>query len=270
MAVCLLALVTIGDAAMVGMNFAGSDPLAGTLNAGDFAGLAGNEVGNSIGSTFASNWNMGFNNSGSLSALVDSSGATVSGLAISWSSFNTHKIPDVTSGTNNGGTGGANPTLMKGYLDNGDSGSVSVSASGITYDSYSVVVYMDGDNGELWRRATVQLNDGIHFLSDLIEDSENVNFNSGTGENANGLFQAPVVGMNPGDWPRDPNNSEGNIVIFTGLSGSEFTLTANNETFQGDFGRAAINGIQIVEVPEPATMSLLALGGIAMLKRRKR
>ncbi|MBT3200403.1 MAG: PEP-CTERM sorting domain-containing protein [Phycisphaerales bacterium] len=31
-----------------------------------------------------------------------------------------------------------------------------------------------------------------------------------------------------------------------------------------------IPGFQVVEVPEPATMGLLALGGLAMLRRRRR
>ena len=34
-------------------------------------------------------------------------------------------------------------------------------------------------------------------------------------------------------------------------------------------GKIFLNGMQLVVVPEPATMSLLALGGIAMLRRRK-
>ena len=35
-------------------------------------------------------------------------------------------------------------------------------------------------------------------------------------------------------------------------------------------GDIAFRGVMITAVPEPATMSLLALGGLAMLRRRRR
>ena len=31
----------------------------------------------------------------------------------------------------------------------------------------------------------------------------------------------------------------------------------------------SMNAIQIIQIPEPATMTLLALGGLAMLRRRR-
>ena len=52
----------------------------------------------------------------------------------------------------------------------------------------------------------------------------------------------------------------GGIDVIVGNSYTHAT-TGTNFTF--------FSGMQIVEVPEPATMSLLALGGIAMLRRRK-
>ena len=57
-------------------------------------------------------------------------------------------------------------------------------------------------------------------------------------------------------------DGSGGIDVTVGNAYTHDSTSASNFTF--------FSGIQIAEVPEPATMSLLALGGIAMLKRRKR
>lgn len=48
-------------------------------------------------------------------------------------------------------------------------------------------------------------------------------------------------------------------TTFAGLSGGSHTLT-----------HGTLNGFQIVEVPEPATMAMLAIGGVGILIRRRR
>jgi hypothetical protein len=58
----------------------------------------------------------------------------------------------------------------------------------------------------------------------------------------------------------------GNYVKFSGISGNSFTLKASS-----NIGNTiAITGMQIVSVPEPATMGLLASGGIIALLFRRR
>ena len=61
------------------------------------------------------------------------------------------------------------------------------------------------------------------------------------------------------------NSIPGNYVLFEGLTDLDVTLDATAVTN----GYAYINGVQIVEIPEPMTMSLLALGGLALLRRRR-
>jgi hypothetical protein len=63
-------------------------------------------------------------------------------------------------------------------------------------------------------------------------------------------------------------DEESNLSVdMTGITAEKVRITglANwNDNYWG------LNEVRFYEVPEPATMSLLALGGIAMLKRRKK
>ncbi len=56
----------------------------------------------------------------------------------------------------------------------------------------------------------------------------------------------------------------GNYVVFRGLTASDVTIDDTMDTYY-----VYMNGFQVVEVPEPLTMSLLALGGLALVRRRR-
>lgn len=57
-----------------------------------------------------------------------------------------------------------------------------------------------------------------------------------------------------------------NYIMWEGVTGSSFGLSLPN----GIDSDMALTGLQIVAVPEPVAMSLLAIGGLGMLSRRKR
>jgi hypothetical protein len=236
------------------------------LGASDSAGLVGNELGNGHGGTMVGNWNNLSGNTGSgVGSLTHSAGAVVDGVTVSWSADNVWSLPSTTGGANTS----ANTTMMKGYLDNGSENNTSITVSGLeaVSGSYSVILYMDADNGDLWTRGEYTI--GVTTV--LNEDSEGINFNSGSGQNANGVFQLPDADDVGGIWPVYPdNNSEGNMIIFSGLTGSSFTLTADPVSGQEGL-RAPVNGMQIVGVvPEPAS-ALLLVGGfslICLIRRR--
>jgi hypothetical protein len=175
----------------------------------------------SAGVVAAGNWNNAAGASGSLSSLADKNGV-VTAAAVSWSSHNTWSTPITdTAGSKR---------MMKGYLDNSDTSTTSVTVSGLP-SSYTVYVYCDGDN-----RTTTKT--GIYMIGNTnitATDTGNVNF-SGT------FVQA--------------NNSAGNYIVFPNQTASSFTLTATG-TSTDPGPRAPINGIQIVPTgPQPLTTTL--------------
>lgn len=254
---CWFAVLLAGlcRAETISLNFTGIGSAYG-LGASDLAGLVGNETGNTLGSTMAGNWNNLNGNTGSnVGNLTASGGAVVDGVTASWSADNVYSLGNTTGGANTS----ANTTMMRGFLDNAYEGTTTITVSGLEALSgtYSVIVYLDGGNGDEWRQGIY----AIGSTSVMAEDSEGVDFNSGSGNNANGLFQIPVAGGTGNQsWPFSPNNSEGNVIIFTGLTDSSFTLTATpGASSDMSTQRAPINGIQIVGViPEPASALLIS------------
>lgn len=261
----VLLSVAVAQADTISVNLVGG---GASLGASELAGLVDpTDTGNALyASTYVPNWNNASGVSGSGLALNLSSGAP-SGATVDWTTtLGTWALPGAPTAT-------GNDKMWSGYLDADGNGS-SVTFSGLIVDptrgSYDVYVYFDGDNGGSWRVA--QFTIGATSLSG--EDSENTNWKATAGQNTNGYFQIPAAGsggnlefLNPPPG-RTPNNGEGNYVVFTGLSAASFTLNAVGTA--GSPLRAPINGIQVVGVvPEPATISLLALAGLAAVLRRR-
>jgi hypothetical protein len=153
--------------------------------------------------------------------------------------------------------------MMRGYLDADNRGAtVTISNLSTFFTEYRVLIYFDGDNGTSWRAGQYVIRDpsSTVLFSDAGEDSEGVNFNSGSGNNANGQFQVPAPGGAGNiDWTNSLNNDEGNFLMSGLLTSGTFTLTATG--IAGTGLRAPINGIQIIgnAVPEPGTIALVAL-----------
>ncbi|HEX2746688.1 MAG TPA: hypothetical protein VHM91_01720 [Verrucomicrobiales bacterium] len=268
----LLASVSAAQATtVISVNFVGNAGAAGTMASTDVAGLPNAQSPVPGVNTFVPNWNNapGNSTSGSMPGLVNSAGsATVAG--VSWTSdLGGWSLADTASGAN----ATANRTMMKGYLDAATAGSVTVSGltGGDFGNPYTVIVYFDGDNGGSWRVGSYTL--GSTTLSG--EDSEGVNFNAGGlaggNENPDGLFQIPVAGgTGNAVWPvAGGNNNEGNYVVFTGVTGSSFTINMTSTAF-ADIARAPINGFQIIAVPEPSVSLLgaFAFAGVCLRRRR--
>lgn len=61
----------------------------------------------------------------------------------------------------------------------------------------------------------------------------------------------------------------GNYAVFTGLTGSTLNVSVDAGWSSSEHTRAYISGFQIVEVPEPMTIALLGLGGLATVFNRR-
>ena len=223
--VLMLALLTAGTGAALAQNaisvkFVGTGP---SLDPGDSAGVVPK-----------AHWNNAVNNNGSLSALVDETGAATAAAA-TWSSPGTYGF----------GASGANPgdvKLMSGYLDEFDGGQsavITVSSLAIPAKGYDVYVYADGD-GTNGRQGTYTIGSNSQTITD------NGNF-SGT--------------FTPG-----PN---GNYLVFHNVQGPSITLTATASA--GSPPRAPVNGIQIVPAqsapppPPAAPTKLTATSGLGFI-----
>jgi hypothetical protein len=260
-AALLLGVTITAGAQSISVNFVGTAGDNGTLAPTDFAG-------NPNEGAFVQNWVNAVGTSGTLINLPTSLGS-LTPATVTWQAGNGGwQLPNTVDGANL--SGGANPVMMKGYLDSFSDATPTVltftglPTAGLLYD---VLVYFDGDNGGSWRVGEFTLSGALSGNGSAFgEDSEGVNFNSGTGNNPDGLFQLPVAGPNGNQlWPISPNNSEGNYVRFSGVSGSSFIITGDPGPAATGTLRAAINGIQIVGVPEPSTVVLFGLGGTGLL-----
>ena len=66
----------------------------------------------------------------------------------------------------------------------------------------------------------------------------------------------------------DGIDDNGEYVLFSGVTGTEFTVTAQYLPGSVEIG---VTGVQVVGViPEPSSVGLLSVGAIAMLIRRRR
>lgn len=251
----------------ISLNFTGRDDY-------QVAGSAGGPVVTNGQATFFPSWNNLAGASGTQAGLtvydyIGNAAVSVPAATANWSSPVIWSLGDTSVGANL--AGGDNPLMMRGYLDstNGNGSTPTVTVSGLddafgANSRYAVLVYFDGSNGGSWRVGNYTI-DGITMSG---EDSEGVDFNTGGGgsgnENPDGLFQQPIAGGAGNQLfgtQAGGNNNEGNYVYFPFLAGDSFTITSFGGP-QSDITRAPINGVQIIAIPEPSRVLLLA-GGLA-------
>ena len=229
-AVSVMVVSGIANAGSIGINM-GAD--RASLDPTDIAGVAAQ-----------GNWNNGSGGVGSASGLMDDAGAITSAGA-AWTNHDpggsvwgdTWQVPGR-------GAGSADDKLMTAYIDPiwGDCVS-EITLSDIPYAQYDAYVYFGTDN----EGGIGYVTDGATTYSYTIDVSAPFTTFIQTLATDN---SAPVA----------------NYAVFSGLTGSSLTLiTGTTDVAQV----GGMMGIQIVEVPEPMTLSLLALGGMGLIRRRR-
>jgi MYXO-CTERM domain-containing protein len=181
-------------------------------------------------------WNSATPGSGTLTGLVDDSGAATGASVTWWGKTDYTGITDAAG----------NNRMMRGYLTSFTDRSAWVEVSGLTSvfpsGAYDVIVYFDGANGaNAWETSY-----RIGAVALTGRDLPNTTFS--------GTFSADT-GLG------------GNYVRFGGVTGDHFRLDV--VALAG--GGTPINGIQIVHSPEPGSLGLAALGlALALARRRGR
>jgi hypothetical protein len=166
-----------------------------------------------------------------------------------------------------------NHKMMLGYVDTNNTTITNLAITGlpasVTTGGYNVIVYYDGENGTEHRVGRYEVNGvsqwgkdaGLAFSGTFTQGQTSVDPLAGGGAQLNNLPATVPV-------------PAGNYMVFGPLSGPDFTLRAQASVTQSGTARAAINGLQIIQIPEPATMALIGVGvviasaGVVVRRRR--
>lgn len=206
---------------------------------------------NQAGVILAANWNNSWP-SNPTSNLIDNSGAATT-LNLAYGSFNSWSIQGSHPGQD--ANGSYNRELLNGYLNSGPAAwgpSITnsyVTLTSIPYALYDVYIYFSSDTAGRIGSAT----DGATTC-----DFSTIGPAEISGANALLTQTTDTTGANP----------SADYAVFTGETASSLTLTVN--ALGGNDQWLGIAGFQVVAVPEPGTLALAGIGGIAVLFLRNR
>lgn len=191
-------------------------------------------------------------------SLMDNSGSTVSGLTLTVTGPNPNTRNNVGSASQN------DYTVFNTVID--DSGTASISLSGIPYASYDLYFYIFPDVASSSPRGGhITIGSTTYYVNGGYTSGGNAISIPDTSGNGYVLSTATTL--------VDSAAAPGNYVEFTGLSGSSMTASLIADNFGDGVPRLKVGGFQIVAVPEPSAFAVAGmgmLGLVGMLNRRPR
>ncbi len=167
-----------------------------------------------------------------------------------------------------------NLQLLNGYLDNHHqtNSPAVLTVSNIPYSTYEVIAYVNSDHLNTASNASygnialsgATTGNGTYYYTAVGPVSYTAAQLTAGAEYIQTTATSDALKSNP----------VADYAIFTGVTGSSFTLTNSAEGAAGTGDNTGLTGIQIVEtsaVPEPSTVALTAVGvlGLMLIKRRK-
>ena len=238
--IALLSTLSLPDAGAstsgrsISVNFGSNGPNA-SLAATDVAGVIPTR-----------NWNNAPGNIGSLFDLVQDNlgvASVVSGSSVNWSGSGTWTTDQE---DNTSQFTGADEILMAGYLDNFTGNAGSILFSGLPNGLYDIYVYS---------LTAVNNRDSGNIIVNGIQEKS---------------ISAPSTSFFEGGGPGGPQDTGGIPGNYNFYPNVNVTNGQVNITLPGDTFRAAVNGVELVIVPEPSSMMFAALTGAGLLGWRRR
>lgn len=201
------------------------------------------------------NWNQLMQSSWGTQAVSDDSGtllATTVAVNTSWANGNV-----VLGG---GAETNGDRLMMNGGMDNGG-GAQGWTITAVPYALYDVYIYYDGGS-DAQRGGSYQVWDSDNSDALLAAQS---GYDSAT-------FNGTYIKATGDGTDGNGGSTDTNYVKLTGLTAANIKIRSIADQLGGGDAvkRAPMNGFQIVQVPEPSTAILAALGLVGFVTRRKR